>query len=68
MCEKGIELAIKINQAEQELNVATRNYRNTGLARYKQTVMNSEAEFCKVMIELEQHRSSCNRCDVLPSL
>lgn len=65
MCEKGIELAIKINQAEQELTVASNNYRNTGLARYRQTVMNFEAEFCKVTFELEQHRNSCNRCRVI---
>jgi len=66
MCEKGIELAIKINQTEQELTVASGNYRNTGLARYKQTVMSFEAEFCKVTVELEQHRNTCSRCRVLP--
>lgn len=65
MCEKGIELAIKINRAEQELTAASNNYRNTGLARYKQTVMGCEVEFCKVTIELEQHRNSCNRCCVI---
>ena len=65
MCEKGIELAIKINQAEQELMVASNNYRNTGFARYKQTVVSFEVEFSRVTTELEQHRTTCARCRAL---
>lgn len=65
MCEKGIDLAIKVTQAEQELRVATKNYRNTGLARYKRTLMDSEVEFCRVISEIEQHRNDCNCCRVL---
>ncbi len=65
MCKKGIELKIRINQAEQELTAAQNNYRNTGLARYKQTVTDFEVEFCRATLELARHLDICDGCRLL---
>jgi len=61
-CQLGQGIRAKVNRSELEVSVATKNYRFTGLARYKQTLVQSEFELTIARGRLEQHQRNCGIC------